>query len=224
MVKIITATDVKRTYKQGKIEVSALDGVSFEVEKGSFLVLSGPSGSGKSTLLNILGTLDQATSGQIIINNKDISKMSKSDLANFRLQNLGFIFQSYNLFPVLSALENVSLSLDLKGIPKKEAIELSMQVLTDVGLQDYAKRKPKELSGGQQQRVAVARALVGKPSLILADEPTANLDSKNSELLIKLMKDMKNKYDTTIVVSSHDQMVVSEAEVVIKLKDGKIVN
>lgn len=223
MDSVIKVIDAKKIYKQGKIEVAALGGVTFDVQRGTFVVLSGPSGSGKSTLLNVLGTLDTLTSGQIIINNEDVSKKSKAQLADFRLKNMGFIFQAYNLFPVLTALENVSLSLDLKGMSKKEAIELSMKALDDVGLADYAKRKPKELSGGQQQRVAVARALVGKPSLILADEPTANLDSKNSELLIKLMKDMKDKYNTTIIVSSHDSMVVSEAEVIVKLKDGKLI-
>lgn len=224
MENLIQVINVKRKYLQGNIEVNALNGVNLNISQGGFVVLSGPSGSGKSTLLNILGTLDKATSGQIIINNQDISHMSSSELANFRLNNLGFIFQSYNLFPVLNALENVALSLELKGLHQKEIHDLAMKALEDVGLKDYAKRKPKELSGGQQQRVAVARALVGNPSLILADEPTANLDSKNSELLIQLMKDMKNKYKTTIVVSSHDHMVVEQAETIVKLKDGLIVN
>jgi putative ABC transport system ATP-binding protein len=224
MENLIKVIDVKRKYMQGKIEVNALNGVNLTIKSGGFVVLSGPSGSGKSTLLNILGTLDKATSGQIIINNNDISQMSAHQLADFRLHNLGFIFQSYNLFPVLTALENVSLSLELKGLNKKEINEKALKVLEDVGLKDYINRKPKELSGGQQQRVAVARALVGNPSLILADEPTANLDSKNSELLIALMKDMKNKYNTTIVVSSHDNMVVEQAETIVKLKDGVIVD
>jgi putative ABC transport system ATP-binding protein len=224
MENLIKVIDVKRKYMQGKIEVNALNGVNLTIKSGGFVVLSGPSGSGKSTLLNILGTLDKATSGQIIINNNDISQMSAHQLADFRLHNLGFIFQSYNLFPVLTALENVSLSLELKGLNKKEINEKALKVLEDVGLKDYINRKPKELSGGQQQRVAVARALVGNPSLILADEPTANLDSKNSELLIALMKDMKNKYNTTIVVSSHDNMVVEQAETIVKLKDGIIID
>ena len=187
------------------------------------MVLSGPSGSGKSTLLNIIGSLDNASSGEVLIKGEDICKKNASELSNFRLHKLGFIFQSYNLLPVLSALENVALSLDLQGLPKKESVERAKQVLSDVGLANYFKSKPKELSGGQQQRVAIARALVGNPELILADEPTANLDGKNAESLIAIMKAMKDKYNTTIISSSHDDRVIKQPERLINLRDGEIV-
>ncbi len=223
-MSVIKVSNVTKIYKQDKIETRALDGVSLNIENKEFTVFYGPSGSGKTTLLNIIGSLDSPSSGTIEINGSDITKMSASDLAKFRLNNIGFVFQAYNLFPVLTALENVGIGLELKGIDKKEVEERSIKALEDVGLKDLYKRKPKELSGGQQQRVAVARALVGKPSLILGDEPTANLDSKNSESLIETLKEMKEKYNTTVILSSHDQMVIAKAERALMLKDGKIVS
>ncbi len=223
-MSVIKVSNVTKIYKQNKIETRALDGVSLNIENKEFTVFYGPSGSGKTTLLNIIGSLDSPSSGTIEINGSDITKMSASDLAKFRLNNIGFVFQAYNLFPVLTALENVGIGLELKGIDKKEVEERSIKALEDVGLKDLYKRKPKELSGGQQQRVAVARALVGKPSLILGDEPTANLDSKNSESLIETLKEMKEKYNTTVILSSHDQMVIAKAERALMLKDGKIVS
>ena len=224
MSQVIEVKNVTKIYKQGKIAIYALKGVNLTIDKEDFVVLSGPSGSGKSTLLNIIGSLDNASSGEVIVEGHNISKMTASELADFRLNNMGFIFQSYNLFPVLNALENVGLGLELKGLPKKEILDLVMEALEDVGLKDYAKRKPNELSGGQQQRVAVARALVSKPRLIFGDEPTANLDSKNSESLIELMKEMQSKYKTTVVLSTHDEMVLSKAKRIIKLIDGSVVN
>ncbi|MCL2566640.1 MAG: ABC transporter ATP-binding protein [Alphaproteobacteria bacterium] len=221
-MNLIEVRNVTKIYKQGKIENYALRGVSLDIAAGDFVVLSGPSGSGKSTLLNIIGSLDNATSGDVFIDGNNISKMSPSSLADFRLNNMGFIFQSYNLFPVLTALENVGLALELKGMPKKEIIERSQGALEEVGLKDFIKRKPNELSGGQQQRVAVARALVSNPRLILGDEPTANLDSSNSESLIDLMKAMQDKYKTTVILSTHDSMVLSKAKRVITLRDGQI--
>lgn len=223
-MSMIEVKNVTKKYVQGKLENFALKGVSFSVNLGEFAVLSGPSGSGKSTALNILGSLDTASSGNVFIDGEDITVKSSFELSEFRLQKLGFIFQSYNLFPVLNAIENVCIPLQLKGYSKKDREEMAMEVLADVGLSGFEKRKPMELSGGQQQRVAVARALVSKPKLILGDEPTANLDTKNSQALIELMKDMKNKYKTTIVVSSHDEDVIKQAEKSIHLRDGLVVN
>jgi putative ABC transport system ATP-binding protein len=223
-MSMIEVKNVTKKYVQGKLENFALKGVSFSVNLGEFAVLSGPSGSGKSTALNILGSLDAASSGNIFIDGEDITVKSSFELSEFRLQKLGFIFQSYNLFPVLNAIENVCIPLQLKGYSKKDREEMAMEVLADVGLSGFEKRKPMELSGGQQQRVAVARALVSKPKLILGDEPTANLDTKNAQGLIELMKDMKNKYKTTIVVSSHDEDVIKQAEKSIHLRDGLVVN
>ena len=222
-MKSIVIKNISKIYVQANTNFYALKNVSFEIFPKEFVVLSGPSGSGKSTLLNIIGSLDNASSGEVLINGEDICKKNASELSNFRLHKLGFIFQSYNLLPVLSALENVALSLDLQGLPKKESVERAKQVLSDVGLANYFKSKPKELSGGQQQRVAIARALVGNPELILADEPTANLDGKNAESLIAIMKAMKDKYNTTIISSSHDDRVIKQAERLIKLRDGEIV-
>jgi len=223
-MSMIEVKNVTKKYVQGKLENFALKGVSFSVNLGEFAVLSGPSGSGKSTALNILGSLDAASSGNVFIDGEDITVKSSFELSDFRLQKLGFIFQSYNLFPVLNAIENVCIPLQLKGYSKKDREEMAMEVLADVGLSGFEKRKPMELSGGQQQRVAVARALVSKPKLILGDEPTANLDTKNAQGLIELMKDMKNKYKTTIVVSSHDEDVIKQAEKSIHLRDGLVVN
>lgn len=221
-MSFIQVKNVSKIYKQGKIENYALNNISFDVHKEKVIVLYGPSGSGKTTMLNIIGSLDSATSGSVLVNGEDITKKSSSELAQFRLENLGFIFQSYNLFPVLSALENVGLPLELRGIKKDEIHVRALQALADVGISEFANRKPKDMSGGQQQRVAVARALVAKPNLILGDEPTANLDSKNSESLIGLLKDMQVKYKTTVVISSHDEMVINQADIKIKLKDGQI--
>jgi len=221
-MSFIQVKNVCKIYKQGKIENYALNNISFDVPKEKVIVLYGPSGSGKTTMLNIIGSLDSATSGSVLVNGEDITKKSSSELARFRLENLGFIFQSYNLFPVLSALENVGLPLELRGIKKDEIHVRSLQALADMGIAEFANRKPKDMSGGQQQRVAVARALVAKPNLILGDEPTANLDSKNSESLIALLKAMQIKYKTTVVIASHDEMVINQADMKIKLKDGQI--
>lgn len=221
-MSFIQVKNVCKIYKQGKIENYALNNISFDVPKEKVIVLYGPSGSGKTTMLNIIGSLDSATSGSVLVNGEDITKKSSSELAKFRLENLGFIFQSYNLFPVLSALENVGLSLELRGIKKDEIHVRALQALADMGIAEFANRKPKDMSGGQQQRVAVARALVAKPNLILGDEPTANLDSKNSESLIALLKEMQVKYKTTVVIASHDEMVINQADMKIKLKDGQI--
>ncbi len=223
-MSVIAIKNITKIYKQNKIETRALNNVNLEINNKELTVFYGPSGSGKTTLLNIIGSLDSPSSGSLEINGEDITKMSSTKLSKFRLENIGFVFQSYNLFPVLTALENVGIGLELKGLSKDEVHERSLKALKDVGLKEFYKRKPKELSGGQQQRVAVARALVGKPSLILGDEPTANLDSKNSESLIETLKEMKEKYNTTVILSSHDEMVIKKAERAIMLKDGAVVS
>jgi putative ABC transport system ATP-binding protein len=217
---MIKLENLKKTYNPGKIEVHALDNVSINIEEGEFLTIHGPSGSGKTTLLNILGCLDIATSGDYYFKERDVSKLSMSDLSNIRRTNIGFIFQTYNLIPVLTAYENVELSLMLAHRKyKKEDI---LNALDDVGIKDLAKRFPREMSGGQQQRVSIARALVKSPKLILADEPTANLDSENATMIMKAMEEMNEKYNVTFIFSTHDPLVMSFAKRLIKLKDGKI--
>jgi putative ABC transport system ATP-binding protein len=217
---MIKLENLKKTYNPGKIEVHALDNVSINIEEGEFLTIHGPSGSGKTTLLNILGCLDIATSGDYYFKERDVSKLSMSDLSNIRRTNIGFIFQTYNLIPVLTAYENVELSLMLAHRKyKKEDI---LNALDDVGIKDLAKRFPREMSGGQQQRVSIARALVKSPKLILADEPTANLDSENATMIMKAMQEMNEKYNVTFIFSTHDPLVMSFAKRLIKLKDGKI--
>jgi len=217
---MIKLENLKKTYNPGKIEVHALDNVSINIEEGEFLTVHGPSGSGKTTLLNILGCLDIATSGDYYFKERDVSKLSMSDLSNIRRINIGFIFQTYNLIPVLTAYENVELSLMLAHSKyKKEDI---LNALDDVGIKDLAKRFPREMSGGQQQRVSIARALVKSPKLILADEPTANLDSENATMIMEAMKEMNEKYNVTFIFSTHDPLVMNFAKRLIKLKDGKI--
>ena len=220
---LIVAKDLKKTFYQGEIAVHALQGLNLTIEKGEFTALVGPSGSGKTTLLNIIGALDHQTSGDIIVGNQDLTKLSKTQLSDFRLHNIGFVFQAYNLIPVLTAIENVEYILMISGIKKNERIEKSKQILTDVGLTDVMDRFPGQLSGGQQQRVAVARALVSDPEIILADEPTANLDSENADILLDIMKKMCEERKTTFLFSTHDVRVMERAKRLIKLRDGMIV-
>lgn len=208
-----------------KLEVHALDGVSTKILDGEFTAISGPSGSGKTTLLNLIGALDSITSGHIFLDNQDLATMDTKQKTILRREKIGFIFQSYNLLPVLTAQENVELSLQmLKTISKEECKELSFEILKEVGLDGMQDRKPMQLSGGQQQRISIARALVKKPSVILADEPTANLDSKNSELILELMAELNQKHNITCVFSTHDQLVMSHVKRIIKLQDGKIID
>jgi len=218
-----------KIYKSGHEEVKALDGINLSIEKGQLLAISGASGSGKTTLLNLIGTLDSISSGDIRFMDYHLSKMSEKEKTSFRRLNLGFIFQSYNLIPVITALENVELA--FQPLTKKEREKLSihdihkasMEALKAVGLDGYENRRPGELSGGQQQRVSIARAIVRHPELILADEPTANLDSKNSHLILDLLKELNNKYGITIIYSSHDQEVLDSVNRIVILKDGKVV-
>ena len=217
---MVSCDNIVKTYRQGEVTVKALKGVTLAIDKGGFVALAGPSGSGKTTLLNLIGSLDRADSGKIFVAGNDYSRMSPSELADLRLHNIGFVFQAYNLIPVLSAVENVEYVMLLQGIPPAERIERARTILNDVGLEDKYDRRPAELSGGQQQRVAVARAIVSNPSIVLADEPTANLDSKTGNGLLELMLEMNTRKGVTFIFSTHDQMVMEYARRLIHIRDG----
>ena len=221
---LLTLQGINKRYRQGELEVNALTDINLTVEEGEFAALVGPSGSGKTTLLNIIGGLDSATEGSTRLNGIDISELNESKLSDFRLLQLGFVFQSYNLVPVLSALENVELVMVLQGRHKKESSERAKHYLELVGLKDVIHRRPSALSGGQQQRVAVARALAAGPRLVLADEPTANLDSENATALLDIMHTLSHEEKTTFIFSTHDPRVMDRAERIITLQDGKIVS
>lgn len=217
MVSIIETRDLSKTYLMGKVEVSALRAVNITIEKGEFVAIMGSSGSGKSTLLNMIGMLDTPTSGRISIEGMDVSKMNEDLRADFRLKKLGFIFQFFNLFMEMTAFENVALPMLI--VRRKDSRERAMKLLDLVGLSDRANHKPAELSGGQQQRVAIARALVNEPALLLADEPTANLDTKSSDQIIDLLIEL-NKSGQTIVMVTHEPELGKRADRIIRLKDG----
>lgn len=219
---MITVKEAVRTYKSGETEVKALKKVSLEIGQGEFLSIAGPSGSGKTTLLNLIGCIDALDGGEIIIKGAPVSGMSKKEKTNFRRQNLGFIFQTYNLIPVLTAYENVAFVLSLLDLPEQEVKQRTLALLKEVGLEGMEDRRPSRLSGGQQQRVAIARALIKNPDIVLADEPTANLDSKTGEDILKLMKQMNRKHNTTFIFSTHDRMVMDYADRLVKLHDGSI--
>ena len=221
-MNIVECVDVKKTYRQGKVEVHALKGISLSIDKGGFVALAGPSGSGKTTMLNMIGGLDQADSGRIVIGGNAFENMNPSQIADLRLHNVGFVFQAYNLIPVLSAIENVEFVMLLQGIPSDERRKRAKIILDEVGLEDKYDRRPAELSGGQQQRVAVARAIVSNPSIVLADEPTANLDSVTGNGLLKIMQEMNEKTEVTFIFSTHDNMVMDYARRIIYLRDGQI--
>jgi putative ABC transport system ATP-binding protein len=221
-VNVVSTDNLVKDYALSGIEVHALRGVSLSFEGGEFAAVAGPSGSGKSTFLHLVGCLDTLTSGSISVGGSNVAAMSKKQLALLRRHSIGFIFQAYNLIPVLSALENVSFPLTLLGADSREAKERSLRVLSDVGLEGMENRRPKEMSGGQQQRVAIARALVKRPAIILADEPTANLDSKTGREVLELMLSLNEKEGTTFIFSTHDKMVMDYARRVIMLKDGQI--
>ncbi len=219
---MVTCTKVKKAYQQDTVAVKALDGVSLSIKKGEFVAIAGPSGSGKTTLLNIIGGLDSADSGRIVVDGNVLNTMRQSQLAQLRLHKVGFVFQAYNLIPVLSAQENVEFVMLLQGVPPAERRERARAILDEVGLGGMYDRRPAELSGGQQQRVAVARSIVSDPSIVLADEPTANLDSKTGASLLEIMKQMNEKKQVTFIFSTHDQMVMDYARRLIQLKDGRI--
>ena len=221
-MSIVECIDVSKTYHQGRIEIHALNKVNLSITKGEFVAVAGPSGSGKTTLLNLVGGLDQVDGGSIVVDGNAFDKMSQSQLASLRLHKVGFVFQAYNLIPVLSALENVEFVMLLQGIAASERRARAETILADVGLEGKYDRRPAELSGGQQQRVAVARAIVSNPSIVLADEPTANLDSKTGDGLLDMMKQMNQEKNVTFIFSTHDQMVMDYARRLVMIRDGSI--
>lgn len=219
---IISIQNVSKTYNKITVPVHALKDITMNVDEKEFTAIVGPSGSGKSTLLNIIGGLDKPTNGTVAINGIDITTMPEGKLIDFRLHHIGFVFQAYNLIPVLTALENVEFVLFLQQIDKKERYQRAIELLKRVELEDRKDNKPTELSGGQQQRVAVARALASRPAFVLADEPTANLDSKTAESLLDLMEDLNKDFGITFIFSTHDAKVIRRARRVITLEDGLI--
>ena len=223
-MKIIETKNLVKIYTGSAVEVRAVDNVNLTVEQGEFTAIVGPSGSGKTTLLNMIGGLDKPTAGTILVDGQDITQLAGRKLVDFRLHNIGFIFQSYNLIPVLTAGENVSFIMELQGQPKKMIDDRTREILTEVGLGERINSRPAQLSGGQQQRVAVARAMSSRPRFIIADEPTANLDSKTTEKLLDMMLELNDKENITFLFSTHDQRVINKARRVIVLEDGKIVS
>lgn len=218
----IKTENLTKIYTDGKVSVTALKNISIEIQPAEFVVIAGPSGSGKTTLLNLIGGLDKPTTGKVYIDGKDITQMKRDELSDLRLKKIGFIFQAYNLIPVLTAFENVELPLVLLRVPEKERFERVMEILRILEIADLANKKPNEISGGQQQRVAIARAIVTNPSIVLADEPTAHLDSKTGGMLIDIMQKMNQIRKITFVICSHDPQVIQKAGRLIKLRDGTI--
>jgi putative ABC transport system ATP-binding protein len=223
MMAIVSVQDISRDYKQGSHTVRALRGVDLEIEKGEFVALMGASGSGKTTLLNLIGGLDTPTSGQASIEGQVLSEMTSAALSDMRRDRIGFVFQSYNLVPVLSAVENTEMVLLLRGMASAERRAVAMKTLAAVGLEGMEHRRPNELSGGQQQRVAVGRAIAGEPALVLADEPTANLDSQTGQELIELMARLNEEQGITFVFATHDPKVMAAAKRVVRMEDGRII-
>jgi putative ABC transport system ATP-binding protein len=223
-MKVLELKNLVKIYNDSEIKVKAVDGINLSFEQGEFAAIVGPSGSGKTTLLNLIGGLDSITEGEIIIDGTNISKLSSSKLIDFRLRNIGFVFQAYNLIPVLTAKENIEFIMELQGKSRKARTERAMELLNAVGLGERADSRPAKMSGGQQQRVAVARALASKPKFILADEPTANLDSKSTETLLDLMEQLNKEENITFIFSTHDQRVVNKARRVITVEDGHVVS
>lgn len=221
-MSLIEIINLNKIYDKTKIPVNALKNINLKIEKGEFTAIVGPSGSGKTTLLNMIGGLDEPTDGKVLINGFDISKMKADELIDFRLRNIGFVFQSFNLIPVLTAKENVEFIMLLQGVKKEEREKRTIELLNAVGLGDKINSRPYELSGGQQQRVAVARAIASHPSFVLADEPTANLDTEAAEGLLAIMEDLNKKLGMTFIFATHDNKVIRRVRRVITLEDGKI--
>jgi len=223
-MEIIKTTRLTKTYRNNTLEVQAVKQVDLSISEGEFTAIVGPSGSGKTTLFNMIGGLDDITAGTVEIAGTNIKSLNENELIDFRLKHIGFVFQAYNLIPVLTAKENVAFIMLLQGLSVKERVQRSEDLLRQVGLGDKFDSRPNQLSGGQQQRVAVARALASKPRFILADEPTANLDSQSTSTLLDLMADMNKKENITFLFSTHDQRVIDKARRVITIEDGKIIN
>ena len=217
----VSARDVTKVYKTGEVEVRALRGVTLQIQEGDFLSIVGPSGSGKTTLLNVIGALDSVTSGKLEVLGRDMVKLSRRERADVRLKSLGFVFQAYNLIPVLTARENVEFVLELQGV-RNDRSSRAREILEELGLSDLSDRRPLQMSGGQQQRVAVARAVASRPKLVLADEPTANLDGENAEILMNMMRRLRDEHKMTFIFSTHDPRVVAHASRVVTLTDGRI--
>jgi putative ABC transport system ATP-binding protein len=223
-MSLIEMRGIKKDYLLGETIVRALRGVDLTIDKGEFVAIWGPSGSGKTTLLNLIGAIDEPTSGQLLIDGQEISLLSDNKRTELRNKSIGFIFQGFNLIPVLSATENVMLPLEIKGMSISKAKDTAVRRLNEVGLSDFVGNRPDKMSGGQQQRVAIARALVTDPSLIIADEPTANLDSDTSRNIIGLMRDLNEKEKTTFIFSTHDQRLLDQVERLVRLEDGMILD
>ena len=219
----VRCVNVRKIYKQGDEDVIGLDGVSLEVKKGGFVCLRSPSGGGKTTLLNVMGGLDRPDSGEVLVAGKRIDNLSKGQLAHIRLHQIGFVFQAYNLIPVLTARENVEFVMQVQGVQAVERRQRSTEILAEVGLAGLENRRPAKMSGGQQQRVAVARAIVSNPAIVLADEPTANLDSRTASQLMELFVELNENHGTTLIIATHDQMVMGYAKRLIRMLDGKLV-
>jgi len=219
---IVRLKDASKYYRQGQMEVRAVDGLSFEIHKGDFTALCGPSGSGKTTVLNLIGGLDIPTSGKVYLEGQDIGLLSRSRISAIRRDRIGFVFQAYNLIPVMTAYENAAFVLSLQGVSDRECRDRVMTILKEVGLEGLEHRRPDEMSGGQQQRVAIARAIVTQPAIVLADEPTANVDSANADSLLRLMERLNHESGITFLFSTHDQRVMDRAHRIIMLHDGKL--
>jgi len=219
----VRCVDLCKTYRQGEEDIKALDHVSIEIDEGGFVCLSAPSGGGKTTLLNAIGGLDKPDSGEVYIAERRIDNLSKGELAALRLQQIGFVFQAFNLIPVLTARENIEFVMQVQGVPAAERQRLAEDILEEVGLAGLEDRRPADMSGGQQQRVAVARAIVSRPALVLADEPTANLDSKTADGLMELFRELNDHHNTTFIIATHDKRVMSYAKRLVRMLDGRIV-
>jgi putative ABC transport system ATP-binding protein len=223
-MKVLEIKNVHKIYNETEVKVHAVNGVTLDFEEAEFAAIVGPSGSGKTTLLNLIGGLDNPTEGEIIIDGTNLAKLKSSALIDFRMRNIGFVFQAYNLIPVLTAKENVEFIMSLQKWSKKERDERTFELLKAVGLSDRVNSRPSKMSGGQQQRVAVARALASRPKFVLADEPTANLDSKSASTLLQIMEKLNHEEKITFIFSTHDPRVVKMAHRVITLEDGKVVS
>lgn len=223
-MKILEIKNASKIYNESEVQVNAVNGVTLDFQEAEFVAIVGPSGSGKTTLLNLIGGLDNPTSGEIIIDGTNLSKLKSSELIDFRMRNIGFVFQAYNLIPVLTAKENVEFIMNLQKWSRQERDERTFELLKAVGLSDRANSRPTKMSGGQQQRIAVARALASRPRFVLADEPTANLDSKSASTLLEIMEKLNHEEKITFIFSTHDARVVRMAHRVITLEDGRVLS